>query len=147
MNYNIEKAKKENLDDIYKLQRDYEHILISKEALKNDLENPNSIYFVAKDKNNNIIGCVGSVVLVDHIDISIVITSKKYINQGIASFMLNTLITDAKNQNLSNIFLEVRKSNLPAINLYEKFKFTQISIRKNYYADNKEDALIYMLKI
>ena len=60
---------------------------------------------------------------------------------------MNLHTKDAKNEKLSSIFLEVRESNLPAIKLYEKFNFTQISIRKNYYPDNKEDALIYMLEI
>ncbi len=147
MNYNIEKAKEENLDDIYNLQKDYEHTLISKEALKNDLENHQTIYFIAKDSNKNIIGCIGGSILVDHLDISIVITSKKHINQGIASSLLTELVEFSRSKKLSNIFLEVRESNLPAIKLYEKFNFTQISIRKNYYADNKEDALIYMLEI
>jgi ribosomal-protein-alanine N-acetyltransferase len=44
-------------------------------------------------------------------------------------------------------YLEVRKSNIPAINLYKRFGFEIISIRKEYYSDNKEDALVMALKI
>ena len=40
------------------------------------------------------------------------------------------------------ITLEVRESNIPAISLYEKFLFDSIGMRKNYYQDNGENAII-----
>lgn len=51
-----------------------------------------------------------------------------------------------ENSNL-NILLEVRESNSSAINFYKKNGFNQISIRKNYYNDNNENAIIMLLEI
>lgn len=147
MNYNIRKATVSDLNTILHLQNEYEHTLISSTSLKDDLKNSLCIYFVALDNENNIIGAIGGTILVDHLDISIVITSKDFVNKGVASSLLTNIINYCKEKNIENIFLEVRESNLIAINLYEKFKFAKISTRKNYYSDNNEDALIYMLKI
>lgn len=145
MNYKIRKATILDLDEIYNIQLDYEHLIISKNSLKDDLNNNICIYFVCLDENQNIVGAIGGTILVDHIDISIVITKKENTKKGIASYLLNELIQYSQKNHIEKIFLEVRCSNTPAINLYLKFKFDQISTRKNYY-DNSEDALIYMLK-
>ena len=145
MNYSIRNATILDLEEIYNLQNDYTHKLISKECLKDDLNNNSCIYFVCI-KDDEILGVLGASCLVDHIDISIVISKKQYVKKGIASALLKELIHYSKDNNIENIFLEVRKSNISAINLYEKFGFAKISARKNYYADN-EDALIYMLKL
>ena len=147
MNYNIRKATVNDLNAILYLQNEYEHSLISSTSLKDDLKNSLCIYFVALDNENNIIGVIGGTILVDHLDISIVITKKNLVKKGIASVLLNRLIDSCKKKNIEKIFLEVRSSNLPAINLYEKFNFIKISTRKNYYTDTNEDALIYMLEL
>jgi len=147
MKYNIRAANLSDLEKIFNLQKDYEHLLISKDALKDDLNSNSIIYFVAVTDTDNILGAIGFSTLVDHIDISIVITKKELERNGIASSILLKLIEYSKNKNIETIFLEVRKSNSSAIKLYEKFDFKQISIRKSYYPDNNEDALIYMLKI
>ena len=146
MNYNIEIANINDLNDIYCLQNGYKHLLISKDSLKSDLENDNCIYFVAKS-DNKLLSCIGATILFDHIDISIVITDINYQKKGIASALLNQVIRYAKDNNIEKIYLEVRASNLEAIKLYEKYNLKQISIRKNYYSDTKENALIYMLEI
>lgn len=70
-----------------------------------------------------------------------------YLRNGIASELLQTLIDYAKSINIHDILLEVRKSNISAQNLYEKFNFKHIGIRKEYYSNNLEDALIYKLSI
>ena len=63
--------------------------------------------------------------------------------EGRASSLMEFMIDDLKNKGVTQIFLEVRKSNESAIALYKKFGFEKISERKNYYSEPKEDALIY----
>ncbi len=49
-------------------------------------------------------------------------------------------------ENAESIFLEVRRSNIPAIGLYEKSGFSQVGVRRNYYpaaGGTREDALVY----
>lgn len=65
--------------------------------------------------------------------------SKKMRRKGLASKLLLFMI---ENQKREQFFLEVRESNINAINLYLKMGFEKISIRKNYYKDTKENAII-----
>ena len=65
-------------------------------------------------------------------------------NQGFAGFLLKNAIENLKKQNVEFFTLEVRKSNLPALNLYEKYGFQKVTIKEKYYEDG-EDA-IYMVK-
>lgn len=147
MKYNIETATIENLNELYSLQLEYEHLLLSKELLKADLINSNSIYLIAKNEANEIVGCVGVNILVDHADIIMIVTKKDYVNNGIATLLLNAIISKCKTLNLESIFLEVRETNLIAISLYEKLNFVKIATRKKYYLDNQENALVYTYKI
>jgi ribosomal-protein-alanine N-acetyltransferase len=62
--------------------------------------------------------------------------------QGIASALLHRLLELTKDDALRGYTLEVRISNLGAIRLYERFGFRRKGIRRGYYTDNREDALI-----
>lgn len=61
---------------------------------------------------------------------------------GIASAIMDELILKAYENKIHELTLEVRASNREAIALYEKFGFQTLGIRRNYYTDNNEDALI-----
>ena len=62
--------------------------------------------------------------------------------QGIAAALLQRLLEDLARMGSHSLTLEVRKSNAPAISLYEKLGFVQIGCRPRYYRNPKEDALI-----
>lgn len=65
--------------------------------------------------------------------------------QGLGRLMLNKLIQLAEERMADSIFLEVRESNLVALNLYDEEGFNRIGLRKNYYPllDGREDALVF----
>ena len=63
---------------------------------------------------------------------------------GIATWFLNHCFTMGVQQGVNSVYLEVRPSNIPAFELYEKLGFKEIGRRPNYYADSKEDALVMM---
>lgn len=63
---------------------------------------------------------------------------------GIATWFLNHCFTMGAQQGANSVYLEVRPSNIPAFELYEKLGFKEIGRRPNYYADSKEDALVMM---
>ena len=114
--------------------------------LKNELQNPNSIYFVAKDKNNNILGFAWILKILDEPDITNIVVKKDYRNKGIGTMLLKHLILEAKKQNLLTITLEVNEKNKNAILLYKKFKFEELGIRKKYY-NNTDNAIIMTLNL
>lgn len=65
-----------------------------------------------------------------------------YRRRGVASAMLRRVLEDGQKLGIADFTLEVRCSNLPAIRLYEKFGFTGEGVRKGFYANPREDALI-----
>lgn len=60
--------------------------------------------------------------------------------------MLEELIKIAKDRKLKDITLEVNVNNIPAINLYKKYEFEEVGVRKKYY-NNVDDAIIMTLKL
>ncbi len=65
--------------------------------------------------------------------------------KNIASKLIEHMIHDAKQRGVSFISLDVRVSNTPALHLYNKYGFQRTGVRKGYYQDNREDALIMTL--
>lgn len=102
--------------------------------LKEELENQNSNYLVAKI-DNEIVGFAGIKIILDEADIMNIVTKKTYRNQGIGTLLLENLISLSKKLNLKTLSLEVSEENLPAIHLYRKFGFEYLGVRKNYYQD------------
>ena len=142
MNVEIKRMFLSDLEEIH-------HILVSDfddfwnySLLKDELENSNSKYIVAKS-NNEIIGFAGIKIFIDTADIMNIVVKKSWRNHGVGSLLLDNLIFLCKNLHLNSLSLEVNSKNISAINLYKKFEFNQIHIRKNYYKDS--DAII-MLK-
>ena len=65
--------------------------------------------------------------------------------KGMAKKLMAEVLGICRAERVEVGFLEVRRSNIGAIDLYEKFGFIQVGTRKNYYPDNNEDALLYRL--
>ena len=66
----------------------------------------------------------------------------KYRRRHIADILLYNIINSALSNRIKWLTLEVRISNIAAIGLYTKYNFKQLGIRKKYYQDNNEDALL-----
>ena len=113
----------------------------SKEAFKKELSNPLAKYLVAKE-NNKVIGFAGVWTIVDEGHITNIAVHPNFRGKGIGSILLSSLIEHCKNWGCNSLTLEVRASNAPAQNLYKKYNFKEEGIRKKYYKDNNEDAII-----
>lgn len=145
-NTKIVKTDLSHLPKMAEIQRDYPHQILSLTSIQNDIISDNC-YYISALINNELVGFAGISILVDHVDILAVIVNKKFTKQGIATLMIDNIISFCIKNNLQKIFLEVRNDNYPAINLYEKFGFKKINTRKNYYKDDNSDALIYMKEL
>lgn len=67
--------------------------------------------------------------------------------KGIGAQLMRFLLETARSSKVEELFLEVRQSNAEAIHFYEAFRFKPIDVRKNYYTDPLEDALVYKLNL
>jgi ribosomal-protein-alanine N-acetyltransferase len=89
-----------------------------------------------------IAGFSGIWMMVDEAHITNIAVRKSYQGKGVGSWLLIATFDLAKKYNASFITLEVRKSNLVAQNLYSQYGFTETGLRRGYYLDNREDAII-----
>ena len=90
-------------------------------------------------------GYIGGRTIAGETEIFNVAVSPKFRRKGIAKALIEKFIEAARKKDTQVIFLEVRTSNLPAITLYEKCGFVFCGIRKDYYTDPKENALLMRL--
>lgn len=105
------------------------------------LENKRAVYLVAKI-GETIAGYIGMWVILDEGHITNLAVAPAYRRQGVGARLLDSLTELAVGRGVSRLTLEVRRSNLGAQLLYIKKGFTQCGLRKHYYRDNNEDALI-----
>jgi ribosomal-protein-alanine N-acetyltransferase len=87
-------------------------------------------------------GFVGIWIMVDEAHIINIAVREEYRGNGIGELLIISSINMANKLGASVVTLEVRVSNKIAQNLYGKYGFKEAGIRKGYYTDNKEDALI-----
>lgn len=99
-------------------------------------------YWVVAVHRDEVVGYIGSQSSIDETDVMNVAVHPDWRRQGIAENLIGQLIQELKNRSSHALMLEVRASNAPAIALYEKLGFRQVGLRKNYYRNPKEDALI-----
>ena len=114
----------------------------SREALLEELDNPNAHYVVCADSAGNVVGYIGSRIVMDSADIPTVAVRPQYRRQGIGYELVNRMLEEMILRGVSSVLLEVRESNLPAQNCYARAGFVPVGRRKNYYDLPKEDALL-----
>lgn len=113
----------------------------SRDAFVSDMKNPVARYLVA-EQDGKIIGYAGAWVILDESHITNIAVLKEHRGQGTGKRLTRGLLQYLSNLGAAYATLEVRRSNEIAQNLYKSLGFVQLGVRKRYYADNGEDALI-----
>lgn len=116
-----------------------------KESFIEMIEHKDAMYLVAEEKNHpgRVIACCGMRHIVGEGDISNVVVHPDFRKRGVAYDMLTELLSRSKKKyGITEYTLEVRCSNSGAIRLYEKLGFVNEGIRKNFYEEPVEDAII-----
>jgi [ribosomal protein S18]-alanine N-acetyltransferase len=107
--------------------------------IENDLGN----YFTAVEAGTDkVIGYGGFWLIFDEAHITTVAVRPHLQNKGMGEILLQKMIDTGYAKNAKWFTLEVRAGNIPAQNLYYKYGFKSLGLRKKYYQDNDEDALI-----
>lgn len=98
-------------------------------------------YYTAR-LDGRIIGYGGMWLVLDEAHVTNIAVHPEYRRRGIGKAVLIKMMEEAARLNIQRMTLEVRVSNAGAIALYEHLGFEQGGVRKHYYPDNREDALI-----
>ncbi len=114
----------------------------SRESFEKELYDNKLAKYVVARVDGKVIGYGGMWVIFDEGHITNIAVHPDYRGRRIGEKILEAMMDTAKKNKVENVTLEVRTSNLAARNLYKKFGFADAGIRKGYYADNGEDAVI-----
>ena len=132
----------QNIDQMEQIEIECFSVPWSREALEEELENPYAHYVVCTDGAGNVLGYIGSRIVLDSADITNVAVRPQYRRRGIARQLVGRMLEQMAEKGVTGVLLEVRESNLPAQNCYAQAGFTVVGRRKNYYELPKEDALL-----
>ena len=107
--------------------------------IENNTENPfsNYIEYIGDDK---VIATMNCSVIYDRIELDNILVEEAYRGKGTGNKLMSYLVSEAIKERVVNITLEVRISNEIARNLYKKFGFREVALRKQYYGN--EDAIL-----
>lgn len=141
----IDSIKDEYLDGIIEIENDCFFPPWSRDAYKKEISAEYSEYVVLV-QDGLVVGYGGFRQALDQADITNIAIRKGFRNSGLGTHIINSLFDKAKKRGINTITLEVRKSNLSAIALYEKTGFINMGIRPGFYQDG-EDAFIMSKKL
>ncbi|MCM1132586.1 MAG: ribosomal protein S18-alanine N-acetyltransferase [Ruminococcus flavefaciens] len=117
----------------------------SAEAFVSEVQKDNGIV-IACYADMCVVGLISGYFAGDEADITSVAVDENYRRQGIALLLMEEFHKHLPDC-ISEIFLEVRESNTPAISLYEKCGFEKLSVRKNFYDNPPENAVVMVRKL
>ncbi|MBR1554057.1 MAG: ribosomal protein S18-alanine N-acetyltransferase [Oscillospiraceae bacterium] len=115
----------------------------SLESFRSEAEKPSGFVLAALDENQNLAGFLTASCILDTADLTNIAVAPEYRRQGIAGLLLKELCSGIGK---ANLFLEVRESNFPARNFYQKHGFEQVGIRKDFYQHPDENAILMKLE-
>ena len=113
----------------------------SENSIASELDNRLSLWLVAVEADR-VIGYVGSQTVLGETDMMNIAIHPDFRKQGIAKQLIHRLVQALSEKGSHSLMLEVRASNEPAKSLYGNLGFETVGVRKNYYRNPREDALI-----
>lgn len=101
--------------------------------------------FLVAEEEGKILGYCGILMVLDEGDITNVAVEKSHRGQGIGQALVQELAERAGQRGIALLHLEVRQSNEAARGLYNKLGFVEDGLRKGYYEEPREDAVLMSL--
>ena len=111
------------------------------QAYVTEIANPSACYLVATS-GETVIGYTGMWVIMDEAHITTLAVDPEHRRRRIGERLLSELLVHARKRGAMRATLEVRENNESARNLYEKYGFAAVHVRRAYYSDNNENATI-----
>ncbi len=142
MNVELRRLEARDLDVVEEIERESYPTPWSRSMFDAELRKPSSLALGAFTQADELIGYAFVSRYVDAWHVMNVAVSDSYRRRGIASALLERLFDVTASDPRRGYTLEVRVSNAGAIRLYERLGFEARGVRRGYYTDNREDALI-----
>lgn len=137
--------KYKDIDEICALEHEAFTLPWEKFAFEEEMQNDLAHYTVC-ELEGKIVAYGGMWLVLDEAHVTNIAVDKNFQRKGIGGSLIDQMFGYAKSRGARYMYLEVRKSNAAAYDLYKKKGFMIEGVRKNYYPDNSEDAIV-MIKI
>lgn len=135
----------EDLDKVMEIETDLFPVPWTKNGFFTFLIREDSLFLVVEEKGE-ILGYCGILSVLDEGDITNVAVRRDRQREGIGQFLVDSLIRLCAERGVTTIHLEVRAGNDTAIRLYERMGFVRDGLRRGYYTEPVEDALLMTRK-
>ena len=144
MAYLIRQMKEKDISQIMKIEEiSFGTHHWTEDSFKSELTNQTGNYFVIYDKDiNKLVGYCGFWLIMDEAHVTTIAVHPDYRRKHLGELLLQHLIDYCTRRKAKWMTLEVRISNIGAQKLYYKYGFSSLGLRRKYYQDNDEDALI-----
>ena len=139
--------REEDIDQILEVEHASFSLPWSREAFYNELHNNKFAVYMVLEEKEKIIGYCGTWVVIDEAHITNIAVLPEYRGRKLGEGLLRQMMMVARQMGARSMTLEVRVTNHVAQSLYRKLGFQNGGIRKNYYSDNQEDALVMWVKL
>ncbi|MFP7299944.1 ribosomal protein S18-alanine N-acetyltransferase [Neobacillus niacini] len=139
--------KEEDIDQILEVEHASFATPWSRDAFFNEINNNKFAVYIVLEEDLKIIGYVGAWVVIDEAHVTNVAVLPEYRGRKLGEALLRKMMKLAKDMGARSMTLEVRVTNHVAQSLYRKLGFQNGGIRKNYYSDNQEDALVMWVNL
>lgn len=136
------KMVEDDIDGVLKIEEEAFSLPWTRDSFINEMRNNLHAYYVVALNEEEIIGYCGMWLVMDESHVTNVAVTEKVKGRGIGEALMRESIRIALENEVVLMTLEVRVSNVIAQNLYRKLGFQNGGIRRNYYSDNQEDALV-----
>ncbi|MDD5509579.1 MAG: ribosomal protein S18-alanine N-acetyltransferase [Dehalococcoidales bacterium] len=154
MSYYIRRMCREDVDQVTEIDREAFPTMWPPANYERELKVSLAHYITAcvdgtateRTEKQRVVGFAGLWLMADEAHITNIAVRHSHQRQGIGEHLLIAMINLAIEQNAHILTLEVRASNTAAQKLYHKYGFTQMDIRRSYYTDNREDALVMTIE-
>jgi len=136
----IRKAQFSDIDSVLAIEQESINSWTYDQFIQ-ELNNKFSLFIVAQS-NNSVIGYAVAWKISDEIQINSISVKKNFRKQGIGNKLLAEIIKNDADKVYSTAVLDVKSKNTEAINFYTNNGFTKTGIRKNYYNNDNDDAVL-----
>lgn len=137
----LREMSENDLDGVMEVEKESFSTPWTERLFFDELNNPHTVYYVCVDQDE-VVAYGGLWHVLDEGQITNIAVKKAYRRRGVGTMLLEKIIDYANEHEIKKLELEVRAGNTPAIKLYEKYGFYGVGLRKGYYKNPAEDAIL-----
>jgi len=145
--FEIRKMEESDIDTVVGIEKDLFSLPWSRASFLYEIGDHQRSYAVVGTLEGLVVGYAISWFVADELHIGNIAIAREHQGKGFGRRLLQHLLDEASRRGVRIVTLEVRVSNARAINLYRRYGFKGVALRKGYYADNGEDALVMILDL